>query len=118
MPLPGEFCWDQLTAPDLDAAAAFYQRVVGWTMDSPSPEMGIFKSGDLMEASLMVAPAGMDSHWLTYVYTPDLAGATQTAASLGATIVLANMEGGEWGYFSLIQDPTGAFVALYRGPED
>jgi predicted enzyme related to lactoylglutathione lyase len=113
----GNFCWDQLNTTDLDAAAAFYQTVVGWTKTSTGPEMGVFNYSDKAEASLMVVPQGVHPHWLTYIAVDNLAEATQKAEKLGAKVMMANESAGEWGNFSVIQDPVGAFIALFRGNE-
>ena len=114
-PALGEFVWDQLNTTDIAAGAAFYEKVVGWTSVTHGPDGGMFKYGDLHEASFMTAPAGVPSHWLTYLSVADLGAATQKAESLGAKILMANMDAGEFGRFTVIQDPIGAFVALFQG---
>ena len=109
----GEFCWDQLITSDVQAGAAFYEKVVGWTTAWPAPGMGLFKMGDLHEASIMEAPQGVPPHWLTFIEVTDLAAAQQKAEGLGAKTMMANLPAGEWGQFTVIQDPSGTFLALF-----
>lgn len=112
-----DFCWDQLQTPDLDGAAAFYHRVVGWTADRPAPDMGIFRMGELMEASFGPAPDGVPPNWLTLIAVADLAAQTAKAESLGATILAADVPAGPYGRYSVVQDPTGAVFGLFQGNE-
>ena len=38
---PGKPCWADVTVPDVDAGAAFYSELFGWTADkAPQPEAG------------------------------------------------------------------------------
>jgi predicted enzyme related to lactoylglutathione lyase len=114
-PQPGEFCWDQLNTTDMAAAGAFYGQVLGWSHVQAGPEMGFFKYGELMEASLGIAPEGVPPHWLCFVAVADLAAATQKAESLGATVLMGHLDAGDWGRFSIIQDPVGAVLAIHQG---
>jgi predicted enzyme related to lactoylglutathione lyase len=113
----GEFCWDQLNTTDMAAGAAFYQKVVGWTYEQPAADMGLFKQGDLMEASLGIVPAGVPPHWLSFIAVDDLTAVSQQAVSLGATVLMADLPAGPWGRFSVIQDPVGAVVGFFQGNE-
>ena len=111
----GEFCWDQLNTADMAAGAAFYQKVVGWTYVEAGPDMGIFKFGPSLEASCGTVPPGIPPHWLTFLSVANLAETAKRAESLGAKVLMANMAAGEWGQFSVIQDPAGAVIALFQG---
>jgi predicted enzyme related to lactoylglutathione lyase len=116
-PLEGEFCWDQLNTTDMAGAAAFYQKVVGWSQEQPTPGMSVFTYGDALEASLGLVQEGIPPHWLTFIAVGDLSQATQKAQTLGATVLMANVEAGPWGRFSVIQDPVGAVFALFQPNE-
>lgn len=114
-PAYGEFCWDHLNATDANAAAAYYEQVVGWQPANQTLEGGVFKYGELMEASYGVVPSGVPAHWLTNVVVADLDVATQKAETLGAKVLMAKIDAGEWGHFTVIQDPVGAAIALFQG---
>ncbi|MBC7544481.1 MAG: VOC family protein [Candidatus Sericytochromatia bacterium] len=118
MPMIGNFCWDVLVTTNLEAAAAFYELVIGWEMDVHGAEKGMFKYGELHEAGTKLAPEGVPPNWRAYIGVTDLVAATEKAAALGATIIRANQPTGDWGRLSIIQDPVGAVVALFQASED
>jgi predicted enzyme related to lactoylglutathione lyase len=57
---------------------------------------------------------GVPSFWLAYVLVEDIGAATKKAAALGAKIVKDSIEVPDMGWFSIIQDPTGAALALWE----
>ena len=57
---------------------------------------------------------GAPSAWLAYVEVDDIAAATKKAKSLGATIVKDVTEVPGAGWLSIIQDPTGAVLGLWK----
>ena len=58
---------------------------------------------------------GGPSHWLAYVAVDDIVASTTKAKSLGATVVQDVMEIGNYGWMSVIVDPSGARFALWKG---
>ena len=57
---------------------------------------------------------GAPSAWLAYVLVDDIEAATAKAKSLGATIMRDVMEVMEAGWLSIIIDPTGAYLGLWK----
>jgi predicted enzyme related to lactoylglutathione lyase len=57
---------------------------------------------------------GAPSAWLAYVLVDDIDAATAKARSLGATIMRDVMEVMDAGWFSIIIDPTGAYLGLWK----
>jgi hypothetical protein len=57
---------------------------------------------------------GAPSTWLAYVLVDDIRAATSKAKSLGATIAKEATEIPGVGWFSVIVDPTGATLALWK----
>jgi predicted enzyme related to lactoylglutathione lyase len=57
---------------------------------------------------------GVPSAWLAYVQVDDIGAATQKAKSLGATVVKDVTEVMGAGHFSIISDPTGAVLGLWK----
>lgn len=53
-------------------------------------------------------------HWLTYVGVDDIEASTSKARELGATVVRDVTEVGEYGWVSVIVDPAGAALALWK----
>ena len=57
---------------------------------------------------------GAPSSWLAYVQVNDINAATQKARSLGASVMKDVTEVPEAGWFSIILDPTGAALGLWK----
>ena len=59
---------------------------------------------------------GQPSIWIPYVQVEDLAGDTAKAKSLGGTLIRDITEIPGRGWFSIILDPTGAPIGLWKAP--
>ena len=113
------FCWNELMTPDPEAAKRFYTQLLGWTSrESDLGEAGtytIFSSGGKDCAGMMKTP---DEHvpptWLSYVTVEDVDASTSKAESLGAKICVPPTDIPDMGRFSVLTDPTGAAIALYK----
>jgi predicted enzyme related to lactoylglutathione lyase len=57
---------------------------------------------------------GVPSFWLAYVLVDDIGAATNKAKSLGAKIVKDSVEVPNMGWFTIIEDPTGAALAFWK----
>lgn len=116
MPQTGDFCWEQLSAPNLEKSAAFYQKALGWTAKAGPGGMGsVFYKGETMVASAMQAPPGVPPHWMTFVVVDDLAAANARATRLGGSVLMPKIEVPDMGAFSVVKDDVGAVIGLYKG---
>jgi uncharacterized protein len=110
----------ELHTNDLARARQFYTSLFGWKLqDTPMPgnagtytmiDVGGGTGGGMM---LNQAP-GTPSHWLAYVGVDDINASTKKARELGAKVIVDVMEVGEFGWMSVITDPTGATVAMWK----
>lgn len=57
---------------------------------------------------------GAPSSWLAYVEVNDIAAATKKAKTLGAKIMKDVTEIMDMGWLSIIVDPTGAMLGLWK----
>ena len=57
---------------------------------------------------------GAPSAWMPYVLVDDIQASTKKARTLGATILKDVTEVPAMGWFSFIQDPTGAILGLWK----
>jgi hypothetical protein len=121
--LPGEFCWADLMTADLERAKRFYAGLFGWTAEDQDTQGGPpyvqFMHGGRTAAGMGVMneamrAAGAPCTWNTYVQVSDVGAATDTAAGLGASVVLPVMQVVEAGWMSIIQDPEGAYISLWQ----
>jgi predicted enzyme related to lactoylglutathione lyase len=119
-PLPhGTFCYDELLTTDPEGAAAFYRGLFGWQIEKlPMPDnpYWLVKDGGRDFAGMLTQPdpAAHRPFWCPYVAVDDVDAATQKAASLRAQVFVPPRDIPNVGRFSVIADPTGAVLALYR----
>ncbi len=119
----GRFIWYELATTDTGAAKAFYTKVVGWSTEDMSggpmpytlftvePGRGV---GGMMTLPDNLKKMGVPPHWLGYVMVDDTNASTARAKSLGATVHHEPMDIPNVGRFSVIQDPQGGVVALFK----
>ena len=107
----------ELSTTDLGKAKEFYSKLFDWKLeDMPGPmPYTMIKPGEGPVDGMMKHPEpGAPSMWLAYVGVADLKAATEKAKSLGATALQENQEVPNYGWFSILSDPTGAVFALWQ----
>ena len=112
----------ELNTTDVAKAKDFYSKLFDWTLEDmamgPSDTYTIIKVGEGTGGGILKNPMpGVPSFWLAYVLVDDIGAATKKAASLGAKVVKDSVEVPNMGWFSIIEDPTGAAVALWQSKE-
>jgi uncharacterized protein len=108
----------ELQTNDTTSARKFYTGLFGWKMqDVPMPggtytmiDVGSGTGGGMMRNPVPGAP----SHWLAYVAVDDINASTKKAKELGAQVLLDVTEVGEFGWMSVITDPTGATLGMWK----
>ena len=81
----------------------------------PTGTYTMIKTGKEPGGGILKHPMpGEPSVWLAYVQVDDIAGATEKAKSLGANIVKNSVEVPGAGWLSIIVDPTGAMLGLWK----
>jgi hypothetical protein len=108
----------ELNTTDVAKAKAFYGKLFDWKMeDIPMPDFTytMISVGEGTGGGLLKNPMpGMPSFWLAYVLVDDINAATQKAKSWGATVVKEVTEVKDMGWLSIIMDPTGAGLGLWK----
>jgi len=109
----------ELNTTDVDKAKTFYTKLFDWKLeDFPMPGGGSYTTINVGEGTgggMMKHPMpGAPSMWLAYVHVDDIASATQKAKSLGATVIKDVTEVMGAGSLSIIIDPTGAPLGLWK----
>ena len=110
----------ELHTKDLPKAREFYGGLFGWKLeDMPMPggggtytmiNVGEGTGGGMMTDNFSGAPP----HWMAYVGVDDVRAKTAQAKELGATVLQDVMSVGDFGLMSVIQDPTGAVLAMWQ----
>lgn len=107
----------ELNTSDIEKAKAFYSGLFDWKLEDVSMPGGVYTlinvgsgTGGGMMSRL---PPETSSHWMPYVSVEDIDASTAKAKSLGATIMIDVHDIGP-GWFSIIVDPTGAMIGLWK----
>ncbi len=116
---PGQILWHDLTVENADVVSDFYKSVLGWEKEGLS--MGEYddfiikssKDGDVV-AGVCHARGGnkdLPPQWLMYVKVSNLDESLAQCQANGGKVLGEKRKMGE-GYYSLIQDPAGAYMML------
>jgi predicted enzyme related to lactoylglutathione lyase len=114
---PGALCWNELATRDLDAAATFYGRTLGWrgeTDDAGYTQWML--NGHAVGGMVRMNeewPAEMPAHWMVYFAVEDVEDAASRASELGGTVMVPPTDT-PVGPFSVIRDPHGAGFSITR----
>jgi predicted enzyme related to lactoylglutathione lyase len=108
----------ELSTTDVPAAKAFYAKLFDWKLEDvamPDGQYTMIQVGTGTGGGLMKQPIpGAPSYWLAYVTVDDIAAATKKAKALGATVMKDVTEVMGMGWLSIIVDPTGAALGLWK----
>jgi uncharacterized protein len=118
-PMPNPFVHVELNTTDVAKAREFYGKLFEWKLEDVPMDKGgpytMINVGEGTGGGLMKQPRpGAPSSWLAYVLVDDVRAATEKARALGATIAKDVTEVPGAGWFSLIVDPTGAALGLWK----
>lgn len=119
----GKMVWFDLITTDTAKAKKFYCDLVGWKTQSwKADEYDMWDSGDgqiggVTSIDTAATKAGVPAHWMAYVAVEDVDAGTKQAQSLGAKVILPGTDIPDVGRFSIILDPTGANIALFKSKQ-
>jgi uncharacterized protein len=106
------FVWFHNNSDKPEEAKRFYEKLLGWKPSDGPAGMTMFAGEKGPFAGLGARDAGTPG-WLPYVEVEDVEGATKKAAKLGAEVIKEKTRGPA-GDFSVIRDPGGAAIALWK----
>ena len=117
--MPHPFVHVELNTPDVAKAKEFYQKLFEWKLqDVPMPGGDTYTlidvGGGTGGGMLTSKQPGMPSFWMAYVGVDDIHASTKRAKELGAKVMVDVTEVGEYGFMSVIVDPTGAHLAMWK----
>ena len=118
-PATSTFCYNELATSDVEAAKSFYTQLFGWQSKEsdigPQGAYTIFTANGKDCAGMMKKPEEhVPTSWLSYVTVDDVDASTEKAKSLGASVCVQPTDIPNMGRFSVIIDPTGAAIGLYK----
>ncbi len=110
----------ELQTKDLARAKEFYSRLFGWKLEdiaAPGGEISytMINVGEGTGGGMFTNPdPKVPPHWLAYVGVEDIEAYTRKARELGATVLQDVMQAGDYGWLSVIRDPSGAVIAMWK----
>jgi uncharacterized protein len=109
----------ELNTTDVDKAKKFYGQLFDWELEDvkmgPSGTYTMIKPGKGTGGGMLKHPMPeAPTIWLAYVEVDDVGAATEKAKSLGAKIVRDVTEVPGAGWMSIITDPTGGTLGLWK----
>lgn len=120
----GTFCWTELMTGNVAAAKKFYCDLVGWkAVDEDVGGMTytmLFPPGAEQSVGGMLQMdgpewEGVPPHWMPYIQVADVDDRARRCVELGGQIKVPPTDIPHIGRFCVIDDPTGATIALFQG---
>jgi predicted enzyme related to lactoylglutathione lyase len=118
---PGTFCWADLGTPDAAAAKRFYTSLFGWAAEDrpmgPDAAYTMLTVGGRAVAALYQQEPGVGGappQWLSYISVDSVNESAERARTLGGTVLMEPFDVLDVGRMAMVQDPTGAVVALWE----
>jgi predicted enzyme related to lactoylglutathione lyase len=108
----------ELNSQNVEKSKEFYGKLFEWKLED-IPMGGetytMIGVGSGTGGGIMKHPmAGAPTFWLSYVLVDDIQASTAKAKSLGAKIIRDVTEVSDMGWLSIIQDPEGAVLGLWK----
>jgi len=123
----GHFVWYELMTTDVEAAKAFYAKVIGWRtrdVSLPGTAFALCSAGEAPVSGLMSLPEGaaamgVASHWIGYVGVNDIEAAADLVTRLDGAVYMPPTEISDTSRFSVFADPQAATLGIMEsiGPE-
>ena len=117
----GALSWNELVSPDVTAAAAFYEAVLGWRSETAPMPMGDYtvffvEGGNPQGIAGAMAPPmeGMPPFWGVYFAVDDCDGLVAAAEERGATVLAPPMDLPDVGRMAALVDPQGAAFSVLQ----
>lgn len=120
-PATHEWLWTELFTNNLEKAADFYEKLLGYTIEPLDTGVQIpyyvFRTDGKARAGMLKIPwENVSPAWLPYIRVSDTKALVAKVEGLGGTVLFAPREEARKGTVAIIADPRGAAVALQKWP--
>ena len=127
MTLQGSWIWYELMTPDAEGSKAFYDRVVGWNIQTTHGEdkgYGFINTADgAMAGGVLHIDAEMQRHgarpcWIGYVGVDDVDASLKAIEAAGGRVLMPPRDIEMAGRIAMVADPNGApFYVMTPTPQ-
>ena len=117
---PGTPCWVDLGTPDIEAAAAFYGGLFGWSLPEAenSEQTGGYRQamlrGKPVAGAMPLMQEGQPPAWSTYVSVEDADATAAKVREAGGTVLAEPMDVMDLGKMAVFADPAGAVFGIWQ----
>jgi uncharacterized protein len=116
------FCWNELTAPDPEKAAAFYAAIGGFTVDKMDMGDGntyYLLTADGKSRAGITKPMmpGVPTAWLPYVQVANADATAAKVTRLGGTTFVPPTDVPNVGRFAILADSLGGGLGILQPPK-
>ena len=112
------FVWHEISTSDIDASIEFYTSTLDFgTLEMDMGDMGSYKMLTRNGAPVCGVTStqdGVPPHWAAYLGVDDVDARAATAVDHGATVLVPALDVPTVGRMTLIQDPQGARIWLFK----
>ena len=118
--MPHPFVHVELNSSNPEKAKSFYSQLFHWQMeDMPNPAVPdqsytVIRVEEGTGGGIMKQVPNGPEGWIPYVLVEDLRAFTERAKSLGGKVMKDITEVQDMGWFSIIEDPTGTILGLWK----
>jgi len=119
--VPCPFVWHDLITTDVEAAKTFYAQVIGWNMQTFSPDnpYTVLSAGAVGMGGIMAMPTdacerGAPPCWQGYIGVDDVDRVAERITTTGGTVHRAPEDIPHVGRFALVADPQGAVFIIFK----
>lgn len=101
----------------LDKARQFYSQLFDWKLkesELSATEYILIQPGSGTGGGMVACADERAAHWLAYVQVDDMDATLDRAKAIGATVLQDVTEVPDMGWYSIILDPTGAALGLWK----
>jgi predicted enzyme related to lactoylglutathione lyase len=120
IPNAGEICWRELRTKDLGAAAEFYSKLFGWSLEQSKvtemPYSEIILNGTAQGGMMAMTDEWGEapSHWASYIAVESADETAEKITANGGTIQVPPFDAPGVGRMAMVADPSGAGFAIIQ----
>ncbi len=117
-PWPSRFVWHDMMTTDAERSARFYCSLFGWQFDERVMQGSVYRMilagpgpiGGIIEEKGIPFP-----NWLPYIAVDDVDTTAKKITANGGKVCVGPMEIPNTGRLAIVNDPLGAWFAIYKG---